>query len=108
MEDHMEWLESQMGSRSAKKPVTEDLELVKRAADTIRRSEDCAAKTAAHAQTMVTHAQAELKIAERLLQESIAARLEAEAEHRKTIAKLEDSERLFEIRTEQVRKARVD
>jgi ribosomal protein S12 methylthiotransferase accessory factor YcaO len=56
----------------------------------------------------VTHAQAELKIAERLLQESIAARLEAEVEQRRALGKLEDTEKLFEARSEQARRARVD
>jgi hypothetical protein len=50
---------------------------------------------------MVSHAQAELKIAERLLQDSEIARAEAEAKERKARAKLNEAVKAAELKTEQ-------
>src|SRR3954470_2167646 len=98
-ETHMDWLEEYMQSRVGKKPLNDDLAILTRAAKTMRDTEERASKSQARAQTMVTHAEAEVKITERMLQESEAARLEAEAEQRKALAKVKEAEPSLEART---------
>ena len=107
-ENHMGWLEEHMRSRVKKQPLNDDLGILTRAAKTMRDTEDRASKSQARAQTMVTHAAAELKIAERMLQESEAARIEAEAEQRRALAKVKEVERSLDARTEQVRRIQLE
>src|SRR3954469_880051 len=95
-------------TRPAKQPLVDDLEMLNRAAETMKRAEDRAVETQGRAQTMVIHAQAELKMAERLLQESEAARIAAETEQRKAKAKLEEFEKLLEARSEQIHTIRIE
>ena len=96
----MKWLQEHMQNHLTKKPVAEDLELLKLAANVMRRNDDRKAETESRAQTMVTHAQEELKIVERLLQASESARIAAELEAQKSKARLEEAEKLLEIRME--------
>ena len=77
----------------------DDLELLKLAAEVMRRNDHRKAEADARAQMMVTHAQEEVKIIERLLQASESARIAAEMEMQKTKARLEEAESLLETRT---------
>jgi hypothetical protein len=52
---------------------------------------------------MVTHAQAELKIADRLLHEAETARIAAEMEARQAAARTEEAAKFFEVRSEHAR-----
>jgi len=108
MKPETNWLEEHMRSRLSKQPLNEDLEMLKRAANNMKEAEDRASRSQARAQTMVTHAQAELKIAERMLHESEAARIEADAEQRRVLAKLGEAEKALEARGEQVRRVRME
>jgi hypothetical protein len=101
-ETTMKRLDEQMRNRMAKQPLIEDLEMLNRAAEAMKRTQERAVQSEARAQSLVTHAQAELKITERLLQESDAARIEAENEQRKLVAKLEEAQKFLEARNEQV------
>ena len=68
----------------------------------MRLGELRAAEDQTRAQSMVSHVQAELKIAERLLQHSgEIARAEAEAKERKARAKLNEAVKAAELKTEQ-------
>ena len=96
----MKWLQDHMQSQLAKKPVADDLELLNLAAEAMRRNDDQKAESEARAQTMVTHAQGELKIVERLLQASESARIVAEMEMQKSKARLDEAEALLEVRME--------
>jgi hypothetical protein len=96
----MKWLQEHMQSRLTNMPVADDLELLNLAAEAMRRSDDRKAELEARAQTMVTHAQGELKIVERLLQASETARIAAEMEMQKSKARLEEAETLLEARME--------
>jgi hypothetical protein len=96
----MKWLQEHMQNHLTKKPVADDLELLKLAADVMRRNDDRKAESEARAQTMVTHAQEELRIVERLLQTSETARIAAELEAHKSRSRLEEAEKLLEIRLE--------
>ena len=101
-ETTMKRFDEHMRTRMAKQPLIEDLEMLNRAAETMKRTQERAVQSEARAQSLVTHAQAELKITERLLQESEAARIEAENEQRRLQAKLQEAEKFLEARNEQV------
>lgn len=96
----MKWLKEHMQSYLTNKPVAGDLELLNLAAEAMRRNDDQKAESEARAQTMVTHAQGELQIVERLLQTSESARIVAEMEMQKSKARLDEAETLLEVRME--------
>lgn len=102
----MEWLQEHMQNHLTKKPVAEDLELLKLAAEVLRRNDHRKAESEARAQTMVTHAKEELKIVERLLQASETARIAAEMEVQKSRARVEEAESLLQIRAEMAEQER--
>jgi hypothetical protein len=102
----MKWLKEHMQSYLTTKPVANDLELLDLAAQAMRRNDDQKAESEARAQTMVTHAQGELKIVERLLQTSESARIAAEMEMQKSKARLDEVESLLEARMELVEQER--
>jgi hypothetical protein len=99
MEQHlMKWIEKNLEHHLALQSEDDDVELLSLAAEIMRRSQEQLAEAGAHAQTIVSHAQEELKIVERLLQESEAARISAEMDLKKAQAKLEETESVFEAR----------
>ena len=102
----MEWLQEHMQNHLTKKTIADDLELLKLAAEAMRRNDHCKAESEARAQMMVTHAQEELKIVERLLQASETARIEAEMEMQKSKIRLEEAQSLLEARAEMAEQER--
>jgi len=102
----MEWLQEHMQNHLTKKPIADDLELLKLAAEVMRRNDHRKAESEARAQTMVAHAQEELKMVERLLLASETARIAAEMEVQKSKARLEEAETLLEARMELAKQER--
>jgi hypothetical protein len=94
----MRWIEENMEHNLAMKPTDDDVDLLALAADIMRRNHEKQAEAGAKAQTIMSQAQEELKIVERLLQESEAARVTAEMEVKKAKAKLEEMENVYETR----------
>jgi chromosome segregation ATPase len=99
----MRSLEEHMREQIAKVPLTGDLAMLDQAADSVRRAKERAAESEARAQRMVAHAQAELKLVERLLNEAETKRIDAEREQRRIEAKLEEAEKSFTMREELIR-----
>ena len=94
----MKWLEEHMRERVAKVPLAGDLAILDQAADSVRQAKERAAESEARAQRMVAHAQAELKLVERALNESESKRIEAEREQRRIESRMEEAERSFAMR----------
>jgi hypothetical protein len=94
----MKWIEKNLEHQLATAPGDDDAGLLTRAAEMMRRNRDQQAATKANLGAMVTHAQEELKIVERLLQDSEQARTSIEHELEKAKAKLQETEALFEAR----------
>ena len=102
----MKWIEENMEHNLAMQPGDDDVELLAIAAEIMRRNHEKQAEAGAKAQTIMSQAQEELKIVERLLQESEAARVSAEMEVKKAKAKLEEMENLYESRLAMVEQDR--
>jgi chromosome segregation ATPase len=96
----MKWLEENMRERVAKVPLAGDLAILDQAADSVRQAKERAAESESRAQRMVAHAQAELKLVERALNESESKRIEAEREQRRIESRMEEAERSFAMREE--------
>jgi predicted nucleic acid-binding Zn-ribbon protein len=95
----MTWLEKNMEHHLAVDQEEDDVEeLLTTAADIMRRHHEKKAEAEAEARTLASHAKEEMKILDQLLQEAETARISLEMELKKTKARLEESEGLFETR----------
>ena len=94
----MTWLQKNMEHHLAMKLENDDAELLTVAAKILSRSQEGAAEVGANAQKIVSHAQQELKIVERLLHESEAARRLIELELKKVESKRNEAESIYEAR----------
>jgi chromosome segregation ATPase len=95
----MTWLEKNMEHHLAVDQEEDDVEeLLTTAADIMRRHHEKKAEAEAEARTLASHAKEEMKILDQLLQEAETARISLEMELKKTKARLEEAEGLFETR----------
>ena len=95
MDQHRE--EEQDLAREAD-PAAAGLDLVERAAELIRATEDNAAEVVARAEAAVAHMQEEMRLAERVLEAAETRRRVAEAEAEELRTRLERSEKMYQER----------
>jgi chromosome segregation ATPase len=95
MDQHRE--EEQDLAREAD-PAAAGLDLVERAAELIRATEDNAAEVVARSEAAVAHMQEEMRLAERVLEAAETRRRVAEAEAKELRTRLEQSEKMYQER----------
>jgi chromosome segregation ATPase len=96
MDQHRE--EEQQDLAREADPAAAGLDLVERAAELIRATEDNAAEVVARAEAAVAHMQEEMRLAERVLEAAETRRRVAEAEAKELRTRLEQSEKMYQER----------